>query len=82
MSWKEGFNAALLRFLKEDMGKGDAVEVTSVEESAYEGAQYSEVTKDSPFITVEFYWKDNTGKSRWTEWEGSFADLIGRLTEG
>lgn len=81
MSWKEGFYAALLEFVRTELGKTDWTEITSVETAAHEGIVYSEVTAEGPTVWVEFAGRDNTGRNRWCEWEGDFGELISRLTD-
>lgn len=71
MSWKEDFNAALLRFTREDLHHYDAEEVTGFEQA---GGQWSEPV-------IEITYRDRAGHSRIAEWQGDFAELIGRLAE-
>ena len=80
-SWKDGFYAALLEFVKKELD-GDAVQVTSFEERISESLQWSEVTFDSGYVYIEITYKDSYGRSRYKEWRGNFAELIQVLSDG
>ena len=79
MSWKDGFNAALLRFLQQNMNKPQAAEVTDFTE----GRQVMSYCDTCGYDTaiVEITYKDRDGCNRIATWEGSFSLLIGELTE-
>jgi hypothetical protein len=80
MSWKEGFYAALLKFLREELGKSDAVEVTGFH-SEREERGYCETCAYSTTVIVINYRTEGGRFVETAEWEGEFAELISRLEE-
>lgn len=68
--WKQDFYAALLRFVRDELGHADAVKVTELE-----------FLGPSVDPAVDLYYLDGSGNRKWVLWEGDFAGLIGRLTE-
>ena len=80
MSWKEDFNQALLRFVREDLSHPDAVKVTGFEQIYRPGFRWSEYTADSDETVIEIYFA-NEGGPAVTEWRGDFGELISRLSD-
>jgi hypothetical protein len=79
MSWKDGFYAALLRFLRDEMGHPEAVAVTCFEEDMSlvrcDTCSYTVTT-----VTIS-YRTGSSGPEYAADWEGSLVSLITRLSE-
>lgn len=79
MSWKEGFYAALLRFVKEELGRDDAVQVTSFETTRQERGFCETCSYETTVIEISY--RSISGNLRLAEWEGDFGELISRLAD-
>jgi hypothetical protein len=81
MSWKEDLNAALLKFLREEMGKTDATEVTGFEED-YQPGTGNYDSLDYSTWSVDIYYRSPEHKYPLiATWEGRFSELITRLSD-
>lgn len=78
MGWKEGFNAALLRFVQEKLDS-KAAEIRHFEQRTEERG-YCDTCGYTTVVTGISYY-DNDGRIEYKTWEGNFADLINELTE-
>lgn len=78
MSWKDGFYAALLEFVKKNLDVS-AAEVTGFKEEE-EIRGYCETCSYST-IVVKIDYKNTDGRHCWKEYEGNFADLIRELSD-
>ena len=81
MSWKDDFNAAVLEFVKTQLNRVDAVEVTGFEQQTTPGFRYSTWTVDPDKTVVEITYKNAGGRSQTVDWEGSMTELIVELTD-
>jgi len=80
MSWKDGLNAALLKFLKEEMGKTDATEIVDFRPDRQERG-YCDTCAYSVTVVEISYRTGGNQRTKTVEWEGEFSDLISRLGE-
>lgn len=80
MSWKEGFSAALLKFVREDLGKADATEVTNFDSTTQERGNCDTCGYTVTVIEITYRTADRGGLM--AEWEGDFGELIRRLSDG
>lgn len=78
--WKKGFYESLLRFVRDDLGKTEATEVTGFEQRIEEGYRWSEYTKDSDDAWIDITYRDGRGIWCFAEWKGDFGELVSRLT--
>lgn len=81
MSWKEGFDAALLRLVREDLGAPDATEVTGFEQREIEGYRWSSYTFEPASTIVDIRYRAS-GYASTVTWKGDFSDLIRKLAAG
>lgn len=77
--WKKGFYESLLRFVRGELGKTDALEVTNVETETQERGYYERCAYSVTVINI-YYRTDAFPYPRIAEWEGDFGELINRLT--
>jgi len=79
MSWKDGFNAALLKFLKEELKRDDAVEVIDFETERQERGYFDTCGYNITVVVINY--RDSKGFLKTAEWDGDFGELIRELTE-
>jgi hypothetical protein len=80
VSWKDGFNAALLKFVREDLGHPEATEVTDFRTEVQDRG-LCDTCGYSVTVAQISYRVEGVKYPRTAEWDGDFAELITRLAD-